>query len=83
MEITLFAQYFYKAEKYRWTKMLNFFVVHSLLKWLSAQHLYFPRLKVNKIMFLSKDVAVAGSNYEVMWCNMGMNGCVSDGGVNK
>ena len=28
-----------------------------------------------------EDVVVAGANYEATWCNMGMNGHVSDGRV--
>ena len=30
---------------------------------------------------MKEDVLAAGANYEVTWCNVGTNGCVSDGGV--
>lgn len=30
---------------------------------------------------MKEDVVVTGANYEVTWCNVGMNGRVSDGGV--
>jgi len=30
---------------------------------------------------MKEDVAVVGANYEVTWCNVEMNGRVSDGGV--